>query len=129
MRELGLRVIALHNLCNGADFKKTFRMMVNEYGMDVEEAFYLVTRAYRGGGFTKDYLYLRGFKDILKFWKEGNDLKPLLIGKTTLEFYPLICEMLERGLLVEPKFITQPFEHPNQDANNPIFEYIVSGIQ
>ena len=45
---------------SGADFRTTSRVLVNDHGMDVNEAFFLVTRAFRGGGFTKDFLYLRG---------------------------------------------------------------------
>lgn len=129
LKELGLRVIALEMLCNGADFKKTYRHLVNEYHMDIDEAFYLVTRAYRGGGFTKDYLYLRGFKEAYQFWKEGNDLSPLLIGKTSFEFYNTIVEMIDRGLLNKPKYITKPFENPRTDLNNPIFDYVIKGIK
>lgn len=128
LKELGLRVIALEMLVKGADFKKTYRHLVNERQMDVEEAFYLVTRAYRGGGFTKDYLYLRGFRDVYKFWKDGNDLSPLLIGKTSLEFYHIIAEMIDRGLLHKPTYITEPFKNPQTDKNDPIFDYIIKGI-
>ena len=114
---------------SGADFRKTFRVLVNDHGMDVNEAFFLVTRAYRGGGFTKDFLYLRGFRDLYHFWKAGNDLRPLLIGKTSLDYYPTIVEMMDRGLLRQPQFITRAFEHPNLAANDPAFPYILSGIQ
>ncbi len=129
LKELGLRVIALQMLVEGADFKKTYRHLVNEYGMDVEEAYYLVTRAFRGGGFTKDFLYLRGFRDVYKFWKAGNDLTPLLIGKTSLEFYHIISEMIDRGLIHPPKYISAAIKEPQNHLNNPIFEYIVKGIQ
>lgn len=129
LRELGLRVIALDMVTSGADFRKTFRVLVNDHGMDVNEAFFLVTRAYRGGGFTKDFLYLRGFRDLYHFWKAGNDLRPLLIGKTSLDYYPTIVEMMDRGLLRQPQFITRAFEQPNLAANDPAFPYILSGIQ
>lgn len=129
LKELGLRVIALEMMVNGADFKKTYRHLVNERGMDVEEAFYLVTRAFRGGGFTKDYLYLRGFKDVYEFYRKGNDLRPLLIGKTSLEFYHIIEEMIERGLLHHPTYLTKAFEQPQTENNNPIFDYVITGIR
>lgn len=129
LRELGLRVIAQQMLSRGADFKKTFRVLVNEYAMDVHEAFILVTRAFRGGGFTKDYLYLRGFRDLYQFWKRGNDLTPLLIGKTSLDFYPTIVEMIERGLLRKPTYVTRAFESPRRELNPAVYDYIVNGIQ
>ncbi|NNE54994.1 MAG: DUF1704 domain-containing protein, partial [Flavobacteriales bacterium] len=74
MKELGARVIAVNLMTNGADFKRVFRVLVNDYLYDVEDAYYITTRVFRGGGFTKDYLYLRGFRDVHKFWKAGHDL-------------------------------------------------------
>ncbi len=44
LRELGLRVLASDMMINGADFKKTFRFLVNEHKLDVESAFYMTTR-------------------------------------------------------------------------------------
>ena len=129
LKELGARVIAVNLMANGADFKKTFRTLVNDYSMDVDDAFYLVTRVFRGGGFTKDFLYLRGFRDVHRFWKSGHDLSPLLIGKTSLEFYNTIVEMIDRGLLRKPTYMTRAFENPQTDKNDPIFEYIVKGIR
>ncbi len=128
LKELGLRVIATQLMVRGADFKKTYRRMVNDYGMDVNEAFYLTTRIHRGGGFTKDHLYLRGLKEIYRFWKDGNDLSPLLIGKTSLDSYGTLLELLERGVLVKPKYITHAFEHP-QLGEDPIYDYIIRGIR
>ncbi len=128
LKELGLRVLATQLMVRGADFKDTFRTMVNAYGMDVNEAFYLTTRIHRGGGFTKDHLYLRGLKEVYRFWKDGNDLSPLLIGKTSLDSYGTILELLDRGVLVKPKYITKPFESPNLGENH-IYDYIIRGIR
>jgi uncharacterized protein (TIGR02421 family) len=128
LKELGLRVIATNLMVRGADFKKTYRRMVNDYGMDVNEAFYLTTRIHRGGGFTKDHLYLRGLKEIYRFWKDGNDLSPLLIGKTSLDAYGTIKELLDRGVLVKPKYITHAFEHPAV-GQDPVYDYIIRGIR
>lgn len=38
---------------SGADFRKTFRVLVNDHGMDVNEAFFLVTRAFTVGALRK----------------------------------------------------------------------------
>lgn len=129
LRELGLRVLASDMMINGADFKKTFRFLVNEHKVDVESAFFLTTRIFRGGGFTKDYLYLKGLKEIYKFWKNGNDLTPLLIGKTSFDFYGTIVELMERGILHKPKYITTVFEDPKHDQNNPIYNFVLDSIK
>lgn len=129
LKELGQRVIATEMLSNGATFVQTYQRMVQELRMDVNEAFYLVTRIYRGGGFTKDHLYLRGLKEIYNFWSAGNDLRPLLLGKTSIEYYPTIVELLDRGILNQPKYITQAFANPRPDLNDPIYAYIIKGIR
>jgi len=129
LRELGLRVLAADMMIAGADFKKVFRFLVNEHKLDVDQAFYLTARVFRGGGFTKDYLYLRGLKEMYKFWKSGKDMSPLLIGKTTLEFYGTIKELMERGILNKPKYITSVFENPKHEMNNPIYGFVMDSIK
>jgi len=129
LRELGLRVLAADMMIDGADFKKVFRFLVNEHKLDVDHAFYMTTRVFRGGGFTKDYLYLRGLKEMYKFWKTGKDLGPLLIGKTSLEFYGTINELLERGILKKPEHITSVFAKPKHDLNNPIYDFVLDSIK
>lgn len=129
LRELALRVIAVDLMCNGADFKECFNTIVKNYKMDVNNAYNLVTRVYRGGGFTKDYLYLNGFSKLLKFWHDDNDLTPLLVGKTSISFYNTIVEMIDRKLIEKPQFITKSFEKPRTELNNELFDYILSGLK
>jgi uncharacterized protein (TIGR02421 family) len=127
LRELGLRCLAIRYMLKGNDFRKTFLYLVEEHKLDFNTAFYLTVRVFRGGGFTKDHLYLRGFRDMLKFYKEGKNLSPLLIGKTSLKYLPIIKEMIERKLAYAPRYKTIHFENPVE--NNPILEYAVNGIK
>ncbi len=129
LRKLALRVVAVDLMCNGADFKSCFSTIVNQYKVDKEAAYKIVTRVYRGGGFTKDYLYLNGFSKLLKFWQNGNDLRPLLVGKTSISFYNTIVEMIDRNIVEKPRFITESFKHPKIEGNNILFEYILSGLR
>ncbi len=129
LRELGLRVLACDQMVRGASFPETFSMLVDEHGMDVDEAFFLCARAYRGGGFTKDHLYLQGFRKVLRMWRRGEDLSPLLLGKCSLEWEEVLREMIERELLVAPVHRPRAFEAPSRDANDPIYDYIVKGIR
>lgn len=128
LRTLGLRVIAIDMMCSGADFKEVYHYIIDEYKEDKKETFNLVARVFRGGGFTKDYLYLAGFAQIHKLWKKGYDLTPLLIGKTSLKYYNTIVEMTERGFLTPPKYITQCLENPQTEKNHSIYEYILDGL-
>ena len=104
LKELALRVIAVDMMCSGADFMELFNYLYPQYLADPEHAYRMTTRILRGGGFTKDYLYLSGFVKILKYWRDENNLEPLLVGKTSLEFINIIEEMIEREMVQSPKF-------------------------
>ncbi|MEH0154186.1 flavohemoglobin expression-modulating QEGLA motif protein [Limibacter armeniacum] len=127
LKMLALRVKAIDLFLKGNDFKAVFHYLADSKHLDQQQAFYLAARIFRGGGFTKDYLYLRGFRDILKHYKEGNDLSPLLIGKTTLRYQNIINEMIERKICVPPKYITRSFESPID--SNPVINYVMEGLQ
>lgn len=128
LRKLAMRVIGVDMMCNGAAFNEVFKYLVDKYGIDEREAYGIVTRIFRGGGFTKDYLYLNGFVRLLRFWEAGNSLDPLLIGKTSINFYNTIDEMMERDMITRPKHITQSFVQPKNDQNHPTYDYILRGL-
>ncbi|WP_075342916.1 flavohemoglobin expression-modulating QEGLA motif protein [Tenacibaculum agarivorans] len=113
LKELAYRVLAVNGLAKGYSFSKTFRSLHNTFDLNREDAFYITVRAYRGGGFTKDYLYLTGLKKIYNYYKEGKDLKTLLTGKVTLEFADEINYLIGKGYAVESKFITDSYAKNN----------------
>lgn len=128
LRKLAMRVIGVDMMCNGASFGEVFNHLAGKYNIDEHEAYGIVARIFRGGGFTKDYLYLNGFVRLLRFWEAGNSLEPLLIGKTSINFYNTIDEMIERDMVVKPKHITQSFLHPKGDQNHAIYDYVLRGL-
>ncbi|MBB1489695.1 DUF1704 domain-containing protein, partial [Oceanospirillum sp. D5] len=71
LKELAYRVIAVDSLAKGYPFSRTFRLLHNNYDLDRESAFYITLRAHRGGGFTKNYLYLSGLKKIYDYYHSG----------------------------------------------------------
>jgi len=127
LRILALRVIAVKMLVDGNDFRRTFLALLEDHGLDRERAFKLAARVYRGGGFTKDHLYLRGFRDALAFYLNGGNLKNLLVGKTTFNSSDIINRLIDRGLIKSPKHITRAFESPR--LNNPVLNYLISAIR
>jgi uncharacterized protein (TIGR02421 family) len=129
LKKLAYRVIVVDMMCSGADFVECFYFLKTTHNLGENDAYSLVTRIFRGGGFTKDYLYLSGFVKILRFWEGGNSLVPLLVGKTSLRFYSTIEEMMERDMIQKPRFITQSFTNPQRGNNNDIYEYILSGLK
>lgn len=128
LKKIALRVVITDMMCSGADFIECFNFLVNLHGVSTNDAYIIVTRIFRGGGFTKDYLYLSGFEKILKLWKADVNLSPLLVGKTSMDFYNTINEMIEREIIAKPKHITKSFEQPIDYQNNEIYEYIISGL-
>lgn len=113
-------------MINGLDFKNVYHELVSTYYQDKKDAFILSTRIFRGGGFTKDHLYLKGFIRILKFYKNGNSLNPLLIGKNSIAYLDIYKEMIARDLAKPPKYITSILKNPIKSI--PEVDYIISGL-
>ncbi len=101
LRILALRVIAAQSVTDGNTFRQTFEILKGR-GTDRQTAFTTALRAHRSGGMTKDALYLRGLERLLGYLREGGRLDTLLLGKMSLEYEPLVVDLLERGVLVEP---------------------------
>jgi uncharacterized protein (TIGR02421 family) len=93
------RVVAVHNICNGADFIECFHSLHGEYGFRPFTAFNMVMRVYRGGGYTKDMIYLRGFIQLLEYLAREEDLELLYCGKIAMEHLHLLQELRWRGVL------------------------------
>ncbi|WP_299627305.1 tyrosine/phenylalanine carboxypeptidase domain-containing protein [uncultured Tenacibaculum sp.] len=127
LKELAYRVLAVNGLAKGYSFSKTFRSLHNTYDLNRESAFYITLRAYRGGGFTKDYLYLTGLKKIYNFYREGRDLSTLLTGKVSLEFEDEIKYLIENNFAVSSKFITDSFGENNN--TNETIDFILENLK
>ncbi|MBT0586605.1 flavohemoglobin expression-modulating QEGLA motif protein [Alteromonas oceanisediminis] len=113
LRNLALRVLAVESMIKEKSFKTTFAMLKEDYNAGDEQAFTVTARVYRGGGFTKDYVYLRGFHEMLNAYETSSDFTNLLAGKTSLDYLPTINRLIEKGFLNSPKFITPSFANPN----------------
>jgi len=103
LKELAYRVIAVDSLAKGYSFSKTFRLFVNTYDLDRETAFNISVRAHRGGGFTKDYLYLTGLKKVYDYYKSGKDMNTLLRGKISLDYLENIESLAKNGCALDSK--------------------------
>lgn len=126
LQTLALRVLSIQMFLKGYDFKRTFHYLMDTADIDQDQAFYMTARIFRGGGFTKDYLYLKGFRDVLRAYKNDEDLIPLLIGKTSLKYRSTIKEMIERKILLPPQYKTRSFLKPV--TPDPIIDYILEGL-
>ncbi len=127
LKELAYRVLAVDSLAKGYSFSKTFRLLHNTYDLDRETAFYITVRAHRGGGFTKDYLYLTGLKKVYDYYKDGHDLNLLLTGKVSLDYIDTIKDMIEKGYAVKAKHVTSAFAE-NSNTNKTI-DFILNSLK
>jgi uncharacterized protein (TIGR02421 family) len=102
LRVLAARVVAAHYLLDGASFIDTFRALNRNLVFSQRTAYTIAMRIYRGGGLTKDAVYLRGLLQILRYLREGGELEPLYIGKVASAHLPLIYELRHREILKPP---------------------------
>ena len=127
LKELAYRVIAVDSLAKGYNFSKTFNLLKNSYDLNEQDSFNITLRVHRGGGLTKDYLYLTGLKKIFDFHNNGNDLTPLLTGKVSLEYVDTINYLTKKGFAL-------PVKHRNNafDVNlntNELIDFILNNLK
>jgi len=127
LKELAYRVIAVDSLSKGYNFSKTFSLLKNAYNLNKEDSFYITLRVHRGGGFTKDYLYLTGLKKIFDFHNSGNDLTPLLTGKVSLEYIETIGYLTKKGYALPAQHKNSAFES-NQNKNE-LIDFILKNLK
>ena len=126
LRTLALRVKAVASMITERSFKTTFSYLADAYGLNVEQAFALTTRVYRGGGFTKDYVYLKGFQQVLEAYNTRKNLNHLLCGKVSLEQLDLVSELIDQRFLVEPKFVSPALRRPS--SVDPVLKFVADSI-
>jgi uncharacterized protein (TIGR02421 family) len=112
LRLLAARVITVQAIMRGAGFVETFHILHEDHGFDSMQAFTITMRVYRGGGLTKDAIYLKGLMRVLKWLEDGNELEPLLIGKIREDYVPLINELLYRRMLLPAPLSPRYLEFP-----------------
>lgn len=88
-------VIGIHTAMQGS-FVEIYNKLVS-LGFSTGRAWKVALKAKRGltdtskpGAFTKDMVYFQGYRMILKFIKEGGNLKDLYYGKSNLKDLPVI---------------------------------------
>jgi len=124
LRLLAARVRAAEMLVAGAELIEAFGELHRRHGFAQRTAFHIVARVWRGGGLTKDAVYLRGLQRLLDHLAGGGALEPLFVGKIALHHVPMIEELTERGVLQPPP--VQPRYLQDQDARRRL-EWLRSG--
>lgn len=111
LRTLAARVVAVRMLTDGASFKDVFETMRGNYGFGDHAAFTIAIRVFRGGGLTKDIVYLRGLRDLLAYLREGNPFEPLFLGKFSLSQLTALRELDTAGQLLPPRLLPSYFHN------------------
>ncbi|UTW03107.1 flavohemoglobin expression-modulating QEGLA motif protein [Amphritea atlantica] len=127
LKVLALRVLAVESMIEESDFKKTFLFLKEQHDVADDQAFTITARVYRGGGFTKDYLYLQGLHQMLNAYESRPDFNNLLAGKVSIEHLSVISGLIEKGYLLKPELISPAIAHP-QD-NDAIQKFITHAIK
>ncbi len=126
LQSLSLRVLAVKQMLRHGDFRRTWMYLHEEHGLDRDSAFRIATRVHRGGGFTKDYLYLSGLRDALHCYKQ-QDIGGLFIGKTGFAFLPIIDELIAREILRAPSYLPGFMQQPRPSST--VLDYLISSIR
>ena len=125
LKIIALRVIAVQYMLEHGDFVKTYHALINEFEIEKDAAFTLTTRVYRGGGFTKDYLYLKGFRDVLSLAKVTS-IENLLVGKMGTMDLEVTNEIVARGMIAKPQSL---FDLTYKSSGDPVLDFVISSIK
>lgn len=128
------RVIAVHCLVQGADFVETFRLLHRDYNFTAFTAYTMAMRVFRGGGYTKDVIYLRGFLRLLDYLAGDRGIELLYCGKIAMEHLHLVEELCWRKVLnpiaLKPRYLTaaEPRQRLEILRRNATWEHVLENV-
>ncbi len=112
LRTLAARVIAVDSMVTGNSFVETFRLLHKKHHFAPHTSFTTTLRVYRGGGYSKDLIYLRGLRDLLEYLAAGHEIEPLYVGKIGLQHVPYVQELRRRGIITPPRVLPRFWNDP-----------------
>lgn len=112
IRTLAGRVIAVQALVERRSFVETFQLLHTGHHLAAKAAFMTTLRVFRGGGLTKDAIYLRGLHQLVDYLRQGHDPEPLYVGKIALDHVPLVQELRRRGIVGPPALLPRFWDDP-----------------
>ena len=115
LRVLAARVVAAAMAIGGQRIPAIFACLHEEHGFSTADAFDIAVRARRGGGLTKDAVYLRGVRDLLGHLGGGGGLAPLFAGKFALGHLPVLGQLASAGWAVPPALLPRYMSAPGFD--------------
>lgn len=127
LKELSYRVLASDSLIKGYTFSDTFDLIHNQYKLNRNDAFSITLRAHRGGGFTKDRLYLSGLRKVYKRYANGQNMDNLLTGKVSLDYEEEIKYLQSLGLAGDIKY--RNLAYAQKLGNNSTLDFILNNLK
>lgn len=112
LRVLAARVVATAMALEGGGVPEIFDFLHGGHGMPTDDAFDVAVRALRGGGLTKDAVYLGGLRDLLAYLADGGALEDLYAGKFALAHVEALGELAAHGWAVPPGVLPRFFHQP-----------------
>ncbi|MGY0559297.1 flavohemoglobin expression-modulating QEGLA motif protein [Luteimonas sp. A277] len=105
LRVLAARVVAADLAIHGEDIPVIFARLHDTHGFATDDAFDIAVRALRGGGLTKDAVYLRGLCDLLDHLRAGGEFESLFRGKFALSHLVVLDQLAEAGWAEPPALL------------------------
>jgi len=127
LKELSYRVMAADSLRKGFNFCDTFDLLHNQYKLNREESYNITLRAHRGGGFTKDYMYLTGLKKVYDLYREKKNHDSLMAGKVSIEHGHIVSKWMDEGLAQPNRFKNHAFA-TNANKNEKL-DFILQNLK
>lgn len=120
IKRLTNRINAVNMAEEGANFYDVFAFF-REQGLSKGDSYQSSVRVFRGstpdgGPYTKDLSYSKGFILIYNFMRLAvqrgliKRIPMLFVGKTTLEDLHVISDLLDEGIVVQPKYLPPQFK-------------------
>ena len=105
LRELAARVEAAHMAVTDAPMADIFAVLYEDYKLGEHASFHTALRAKRGGGLTKDAVYLRGIMEVMDYLASDGDFEILFIGKFALKQLHTLEKLIDAGMLLKPDLL------------------------
>jgi len=112
LRILAARVLSVRAAIDGGGFIDVFRLLCR-FGFSRRTSFNVCIRVFRGGGLTKDMVYLRGLLSVLEHLRQGGDLTSLYLGKIAIQHIEIVQQLRSRSILTAPPFVPHFLERPD----------------
>ena len=116
LRVLAARVVAVDMAIHGEGVPAIFDLLHHTHGLPTDEAFDVAIRALRGGGLTKDAVYLDGLRELLDYLRGGGALEPLFLGKFALSHRVVLDQLADEGWLAPPDLLPRYCAMPDFQA-------------